>query len=203
MKKLILVAALALTSGLLFGQVSVNPKGGINLSGINDQPDGVSTNNHVGFNVGLDLRLGEGTFFFQPGAFYYQYNQEFSVVQTAGLSNTLSRDIKVQSIKIPALLGIRVIEADLLGLRLNAGPAFNFPVKVSGEGTGFDIDRGDYKDIVVGGVVGAGVDLAFFTIDLNYEFGLSDYIDFDSEQNNFSSQSSRQYVVSLAFGVNF
>ncbi len=202
MKNLFSSAFLVLISGALCAQVvSFNPKGGINFSGINDQPEGISTDNKIGFNAGFDLRIGEGTFFFQPGAFYYQYNQAFTVVQLVGTTATLSRDIKVQSIKVPAQLGIRLINTDMVDIRVNAGPAFNFPVKISMDDGDFDIDRQDYKDISIGANVGAGVDVAFFTFDVNYEFGLSDYMEFEGD--NFTTGSTKQYVLSFAVGMNF
>lgn len=183
--------------------IYVNPKAGINLSGLNDELDGISNSGKAGYNVGLDLRLGDGIVFFQPGVFYYQYHTQYTIVESNLLPDgrtTYETDIKVESIKIPAQLGIRIITTDLLGVRANLGPAFNFPVKVNSDDD-FVLKRGDYKNVNVGGVIGAGVDLAFFTFDLNYEFGLSDYVEF--KDPNVETSSSSQYVFSFNVGIKF
>ncbi len=204
MKKYSILIFFTLVTGTLFGQgadkdVYVNIKGGLNFSGLSDEPEGVSTNNKIGYNAGLDLRLGSGIIFLQPGAFYYEYNQEFSV--NANTPSASTQEIKVQSIKIPVQLGLRPLTTDILAIRINAGPAFNFPVNVSRESGNLTINRDDYKSASVGGVVGAGIDLSVFTFDVNYEFGLSDYVDFSN--SNFTSGTSKQYVLSLNFGIRF
>lgn len=181
--------------------IYVNPKVGINLSGLNDKLEGVSSSGKAGYNAGLDLRVGDGIAFFQPGIFYYQYNTQYNVVQSNLLPNgqtTYKTDIKVQSIKIPAQLGFRIFTSDILSLRANFGPAFNFPVKVESD-EDFVLKRGDYKTATVGGVIGAGVDLSIFTFDLNYEFGLSDYVEFKNP--NVTTSSSKQYVMSFNIGI--
>lgn len=183
--------------------IYVNPKVGINLSGLNDDLDGISNSGKAGYNIGLDLRLGDGIIFFQPGAYYYQYHTQYTIVESNLLPDgrtTYETDIKVESIKIPAQLGIRIITTDLLGVRANLGPALNFPVKVNSEDD-FALKRGNYKNVNVGGVIGAGVDLAFFSFDLNYEFGLSDYVEFKNP--NVETSSSKQYVLSFNVGINF
>lgn len=179
----------------------VNPKVGINLSGLNEDLDGISNSGKAGYNVGADLRLGSGVVFFQPGIFYYQYNTQYTVVESNLIPNgqtTYETDIKVESIKVPAQMGIRILTTDLISLRANVGPAFNFPVKVESD-EDFVLERGDYKSVNVGGVIGAGVDLAFFTFDLNYEIGLSDYVEFQNP--NVETSSSKQYVVSFNIGI--
>tara|TARA_R110000850_G_scaffold23021_7_gene67677 strand:+ start:275 stop:898 length:624 start_codon:yes stop_codon:yes gene_type:complete len=207
MKKLSLLLIAVCTCASSYGQAdnsaTINIKGGLNLSGIKDEPNGVSTNNMLGYNAGLDVRLGENLFFLQPGAYFYQYNQEYTIVDFSDPTEAKATgDIKVQSIKVPVLLGARVVSSDALTIRINAGPAFNFPVDVTSSNEGFQIQRKNYNSANVGGVLGAGVDLAFFTFDLNYEFGLSEYIDF-SKSPDFTSGSSEQFVISLNVGVKF
>lgn len=204
MKKLGILTLMLLSTASLIAQkeVYINPKVGINFSGIQDEPEGVSTNNQVGYNAGLDIRLGSGLVFFQPGVFYYQYNQEYTVVLTGQNQVATTQDIKVQSIKVPVQLGIQPIATDFFTFRINAGAGFNFPVNVQRQDENFAISRQNYKDVNVGGIVGAGIDLSIITLDLNYEFGLSDYVDF-SQSQNLNSGSSKQYVVSLNLGVKF
>ena len=206
MKTLKICMLLLVASATTYAQkadrpVYVNPKVGINFSGLNDDLDGISNSGKAGYNLGADLRLGSGVVFFQPGVYYYQYNTQYTVVESNLLPNgqtTYETDIKVESIKVPAQMGIRILTTDLISLRANLGPAFNFPVKVESNDD-FVLERGDYKNVNVGGVLGAGIDLAFFTFDLNYEFGLSDYVEFQNP--NVETSSSKQYVVSFNVGI--
>ncbi|WP_417590275.1 outer membrane beta-barrel protein [Owenweeksia hongkongensis] len=181
--------------------VYVNPKVGMNISGLTDELEGVSSSGKAGYNVGLDLRLGDGLVFFQPGVYYYQYNTKYTIVESSLLPNgqtTYKTDVKVSSIKVPVQMGIRLLTTDIISVRANLGPAFNFPVDVNSD-EDFVLKRGDYKSATVGGVVGAGVDLAIFTFDLNYEFGLSDYVEF--KDPSVQSSSSNQYVVTFNVGI--
>lgn len=203
MKKYFLFISISVLSSVIWAQgdrsVYFNPKVGLNLSGLNDQPEGVSTSNKLGYNAGLDLRIGEGTVFLQPGIFYYQFNREYSVVSTGSSSSASTKDIKVESIKVPVNIGFRIIETKPLSIRFNLGPAFSFPVTVTQYEDNFDIARDNHKNVSIGGVVGAGVDLSLLTLDLNYEFGLSDFIDFTGQ--NISSGTSKQYVISFCVGI--
>lgn len=182
-------------------KVYVNPQVGLNISGLTDELPGLSNTGKAGYNAGLELRLGRGVVFFQPGVFYFQNNTEYTVVESNLLPDgktTYKSDVKVESIKARAQMGIRVFTSDLISLRLNLGPAFSFPVKVNSEEE-FVLRRGDYKVATVGANLGAGVDLGVFTFDLNYEFGLSDYVEFDNPK--LTTASSRQYGLSLNIGI--
>lgn len=203
LKSLLLLIA---TSSSLLAQpadkrIYVNPQFGINISGLSDELEGVSQSGKAGYNFGVDLRLGMGHVFFQPGISYFQYNTDYKVVESSLLPNgrtSYETDVKVESIKAKTLMGIRILTSDLLSVRANLGPAFSFPVKVDSEDE-FVLHRGDYKTATVAGVVGAGVDLGVFTFDLNYEFGLSDYVEF--ENPNVNTSSSTQYVMSFNIGI--
>src|SRR5690606_23877590 len=120
---LVLVAV----SGSLVAQradksIYINPKVGLNISGLTDELEGISTSGKAGYNFGLDLRLGDGLIFFQPGAYYYQYNTQYTVVESSLLPDgrtTYEADVKVSSIKIPAQIGVRLFTTDLIALRAN------------------------------------------------------------------------------------
>ncbi len=103
---------------------------------------------------------------------------------------------------MPVNVGFRLISSDAVTLMVNGGASFNFPVNVNVSEDSFAFSRQNYNSANVGGVVGAGLDLAIFTFNVNYEFGLSDYIDF-SKDNNLYTGSSKQYVISLNVGVKF
>ena len=199
--KTLLVLLLASGSILAQRSIYVNPKGGLNISGLNEELEGVTQTGKAGYNIGVDLRLGGGFAFFQPGMFYYQYNTKYEIVESSLLPNgetSYSSDVKVSSIKIPAQVGFRIFTTKPLSIRANLGPAVNFPVDVSSDDK-LVLNRNHYENVTVGGVIGAGVDVLIFTFDINYEFGLSDYITFDDP--NVDASSSNQYVLTFNVGI--
>lgn len=207
MKTFQVLAFVMLMSSLGYAQkvdrpLYVNPKGGINISGLSEELKGLKQGSaQIGYSAGIDFRIGDGVVFFQPGAFFYEYNAEYRITEPVlAQSGTVSynTDILVQSIKVPTQLGIRVFTTKLLAVRANLGPAFNFAVNIE-EDPLFPLNPDHFKTVSVGGVVGAGVDLTVFTIDLNYEFGLSDYVEFKNP--NVQTSSSNQYVLTLSLGV--
>ncbi|WP_417610849.1 outer membrane beta-barrel protein [Owenweeksia hongkongensis] len=200
-----LFVLLIASSGLLAQpadkRLYINPQFGVNISGLTDELEGVSQSGKAGYNFGVDLRMGQGYVFFQPGVSYFQYNTKYTVVESSLLPDgrtTYETDVKVESIKARTLMGIRIFTTDLISIHANVGPAFNFPVNVDSDDD-FVLKRGNYKDVTVGGVVGAGVDLMMFTFDLDYEFGLSDYVEFSNP--NLQSSSSNQYTLTFCVGI--
>ncbi len=201
MKKTMILAAVVAMSFSAAAQVEFAPKGGINIATQGDQGD-IESSAQTGWNAGLDVRLGEGVIFFQPGVHFYQYNTQYQFVDVGNATLEFERDVKVQSFKIPAQLGVRIIPADIFVLRGNVGPAFNFPINVSDDGDDnfdFDIEREDYKPVTVGAMLGLGVDVAFITFDVSYEIGLSDYVEFEGTD----TEAARQNVLTLGLGLRF
>ncbi len=193
-----------LFSGLsLSGQGSdrvfyLNIKGGLDFSGFTDHPKEIEANQESGYRAGLDVRLGSGVFFFQPGVYFTAYKEQFTVdFPHIDLVNS-TQEINLSSIKVPVQLGARLLSTKAVTLRLNGGFVANFPVAIDESNNSIAIRKEDYSHAHVAGVLGAGIDLLFFTFDINYEYGISDYIEFSSP--SITSVSSKQYVLSFCVG---
>ena len=83
-----------------------------------------------------------------------------------------SGDLRLQDVRIPVVLGLKIIRSRVIALRIFAGgvPAFVTGVSVND----FDITKDDLKSAIWSGRVGAGLDFTLLTFDIGYDFGLSD-----------------------------
>lgn len=193
-KIIITLLALAVLSLPMTAQVRVNPKVGVNFSGVDARLQDITAEARVGWNAGIDLRIGDGFAFFNPGAHYYSY--------TARLIKDVEKpgDVKfedettIQNIKLPVNLGFRLTgDNGLLGLHVKGGVV---PTMVAGvkEKQDFFFDKNDLNTFTLGANVGAGIDFLVFTLDANYEIGLNDF---------FKDAEGRNNMLTVSLGLKF
>lgn len=137
------------------------------------------------YQVGMFFQFGR-KIYLQP-EFYYavrNVNQELTF-------NSMPEDLKVNSIKVPVLIGIKIIDLKIISAHLMGGPM----------GT-FDLDEGKIesknilKNIDYKLQLGAGVDvLGFITLDVRYAVNLNE--DLKSELNNLNWKSGVNVTLGL------
>ena len=134
---------------------------------------------------GIFARFGE-KFYLQPELAYTIKGGELKD-ETDG-----TVEVTLKEVAVPVLLGWRIINLDLINLRIMAGPSAGFVVNKKTEAKNLvtnPIPEEDLKDIAWGLQMGAGVDVWRFTFDVRYELGLNDLYDpssgaEDSEMKN-------------------
>ncbi|HAH58876.1 MAG: PorT family protein [Lentimicrobium sp.] len=173
-----LLAQAQLVPGFTFG-----PKIGATFSKFNIDQDQISDELKTTFHYGVFVRMGESVYF-QP---------ELNVMtRNANLENTnQSGTIKMTSIDLPLLLGVRVLNLELLNVRAMAGPVGSMTVskKINLADVDLDLKKDDLKNFNWGLQFGAGVDILIFSLDLRYEIGLNDVSKlsgFDFKNNMFT-----------------
>lgn len=188
MRKLLgLAVLLTFSVGILSAQVRLNPKIGLNAYDVSAEDGNYQIDGKTGFHAGLDLRIGDKVYF-QPGAHYYALRADFG--EDGVIENLLTDDIALQTVRVPVLIGTSIINADAFALRAHVGGVGLFPLNVNDNS--FLITKSDYKSVNFGAVVGAGLDLGKLTVDINYDFGLTDnfnedaVIDFNGKGNVLS-----------------
>ncbi|MEL6719578.1 MAG: outer membrane beta-barrel protein, partial [Bacteroidota bacterium] len=92
---------------------------------------------------------------------------------------------------------LAIINADKFKLRAHAGGVGLVPLNVNDNS--FLITKSDYKSVNIGAVVGAGLDLGKLTLDLNYDFGLTDNFNEDA----VIGLDGKGSIVSLSVGYVF
>lgn len=150
-----------------FAQFTVAPKVGVNYLWVGDRPDGIDRSTaDKGWQAGVDVRLGK-KFYFQPGIHYVSTGSTITSLEDI-------KDIKTGKasyMKIPANIGFKLIDTWLVKLRVHGGGTANKLLNVKENG---GLAKSDFNTWNYGANVGAGIDILIFSLDANYEWGLTD-----------------------------
>jgi len=169
----------------------LGPKIGYNSNTLNNNYDSIQSGINNSFQLGAFIRIGK-KIYFQPEANFQMVNGNLNKGTSAAL---LSQDLSVKSLKIPVILGIKLINENRVNLRVMAGPAFTFlfdkeldPSKMNEYWPIQSVE--DLKNSIWSAQVGAGLDVFFMTLDVRYEFGIENIYngssDFELKQNTFN-----------------
>ncbi len=201
MKKIFLfLIVLFFASELSYGQFALGVRLGYTASKLTTNIDSIKSEFNSGFHAGIWARFGK-RFYISPE---FLYNMSGGVFTAEGNLSTsgLKQKIKIGSIDIPVLLGVKIIHSNVITWRVEIGPeismAMNKKVEnmdgVTGGITTDDINTANWY--VVGGT---GVDVLFLRFDLRYQYGLNELIK-DVQNSTFSSKNSL-FLVSVGFKI--
>lgn len=163
-----------------------------------------------GYNLGAMARVKVGKLFLQP-EFYYAVKKGATKMRPTltgsggglDISANYTKELSLQNLEIPLLLGYKLLDLKLANLHVMTGPmaAFNMGNKVtfsSSKGDNPDAsefipDSGEFssfksamKAAQWNWQIGAGLDILMLTVDVRYEMGLSNLSKFDfEEKSNF------------------
>lgn len=178
------------------GVFSLGPKVGYNSYKLSTDLDSIQASIKKSFQIGAFVRIGK-KFYFQPEANYQV--SESTLSKSIG-AVVQSQDVTLQSIKIPALIGLKLINKRVFKLRVMAGPAINFvldkklnPEQINEFWPIQSVD--DIKNSVWSVQTGAGLDIFFMTLDVRYEMGLENIYNGNSDLN----MNNNMFNVSLGF----
>jgi hypothetical protein len=151
--------------------------GDINLNSVSD-----TAVHHKGFHVGVDARIGPYGFYLSPGLHYYNLE-----VHPSGGYNFLTTAPKFHIIKGPINIAYKMFITRKFKFRVKGGLDINYILLI--DENGHDISFDNVNDAYFGINLGAGFDIDHFTIDFNYESGLTNYItdNDDSKLSYFST----------------
>ena len=175
MKKLLLVAAICLFSSALFAQlsspISIGIHGGLVSTKIDTDLSSVKEKSENGMMLGAFARININKWYIQPELNYVSRKSSLEFMGE-------TTDIKTKSVDIPVLLGYKIVKLPMFKLRAFAGPVASFNVddnfKDLVTGSGDDEFKPEIKNAVWNAKVGAGIDVWKLTLDVDYEFGLTD-----------------------------
>lgn len=175
MKKIFLAVVICMFSSALFAQLSSPISLGVHAGLVSTKMDSeipsastIKENAENGMMLGAFLRINLNKWYLQPELNYVSRKGEV-VVDGTGY------DFKTKSMDIPILLGYKLVKLPVLKLRVFAGPVASFKIDDSFSKT-FEDKYNDpsFESAVWNAKVGAGVDVWKLTLDVDYEFGLSD-----------------------------
>jgi len=196
MKKLILLTATFVICSLAYAQIpgfNIGPKVGATFSKFTTDQDQITEELKSTFHFGAFARIGKKVYL-QP---------ELVVMNRSGLLKTdlidgSSNSIKITSIDLPVLLGVKVIDLKATNIRVMAGPVASLTLnkEISIENWENTINRDDFRNANWGIQFGAGADLLFLTLDLRYEIGMNDV----SKLDGFDLKNN-MFIISLGWKI--
>ena len=230
---LLLVAALIMSSSVFaIGGVdlSIGPKIGYQTAQLSYKKADIKSGFADHFTVGLFARVEIGNFYVQPEVLWFKSSNVFDL-NTTVTQDTIIGDItipsgakldftlKAMNIQVPILVGYKFNVIDgILAIRPQVGPTLNFVIpqrtlvnqSIGGaEPTEINNETFDTKSIAFGLQGGLGFDVLGFTLDINYNFGISkvfganiinntqwgQYID----TNNISDAHRNMFMVTVGY----
>lgn len=173
-----------------FGRVA--PRAGVAISHLDNIIGGDFTiRGKSGFTIGADWRIEKNRFFYQPGAHLQNVNIRLKDPLS---SNNEEFNSRLTSLKVPLAAGWYVNgRRRLMVFHARAGlaPELILGAKSVEE---LDFDNDLFNTFQLNGLLGLGVDLAIFTIDLSHEVGFTSLL----KENNLYNR-----VTVLTFGLIF
>ncbi|MDP2337641.1 MAG: outer membrane beta-barrel protein [Bacteroidota bacterium] len=153
----------------------VGLRGGMDLETPTIDTEEIKTQLNSNYQFGAFMRLGK-KLFIQPEVYYAVRNEQFSFA----LAPTEEK-VMVNSLKVPVLLGIRIINLGIVSAHVMAGPVGTMFLSQSHTEHEIERSKNEYK-VQLGG----GVDiLGFITIDVRYSVNLNDNIKEELNQLRF------------------
>lgn len=178
------------------GVFSLGPKVGYNSYELSSNMDSVQASIKNSFQVGAFIRVGKKVYF-QPEA---NYQIDKSTLNKSVGNVVYSQDVTLRSVKVPALIGVKLINARVFNFRLMAGPAVTFILdKKLSPSTMSDLwpirSVDDLKNSTWSVQMGAGLDILFLTLDVRYEVGI------DNTYNGSSDLQMKNNMFNVSLGI--
>ena len=232
-KTFIILAALIVLSGSTFAQgfdLSIGPKVGYQTAKLSYHKADIKSGFAEHFTLGVFARVEIGNLYVQPEVLWFKSSNVFDLSTTVTQDTiiggitipsgaSLDFTLKAMNIQVPILVGYKFNVIDgILAIRPQVGPTLNFVIPQqtlvnqsigSADPTEIDKETFDTKSIAFGLQGGLGVDVFNFTLDINYNFGISkvfganiinntswgQYID----TNNISDAHNNMFMVTLGY----
>ena len=200
-KTFLLIAALLMMGSAAFAGsgsdlIKIGPKIGYQTATLSYEKADIMSGFSNHFTVGIFGRVNIGRFYVQPEVLYFKTSNVFNAtVDGTGSSSILNLPtgahvnltLNQMNLQVPVLVGVKLIDLALVNVRVHVGPTANFILQsqtlfdktYSVDGQQVEIENNtneqdfDTKSIAWGLQAGLGVDVWRFTLDVNYNFGLS------------------------------
>ncbi|MCK9413372.1 MAG: PorT family protein [Prolixibacteraceae bacterium] len=195
-KNLILVLiALFLSSGAVFSQNDdskpkpnfwFGPKIGLDLVTPTIDQNSIRTQFDSNSQYGIFFQFGR-KLYLQPEFYYATHKETYTVSSAAPL------ETKVNTLKVPVMIGLRLLNLGIISAHVMAGPQGSFFLNESKPLPSFSRQKSNF-DLQFGG----GVDvLGFVTLDVRYSANLNNSMETNMQQLNWKN------AVNVTLGIKF
>jgi hypothetical protein len=182
MKRLSILLVSLFFTQLAFAQspLTFGPKLGANFSTLkSSDPDRrITTEYFTGGAAGVFLRGNLGFFYIQPELYFNEQGSNLSLNPDPADPNATDFNgrVRLTTMDVPLLFGIRLIPLDKFNLRILAGPVYT---RVLNERVNdlriLDPTTYNFNKENLGYQAGAGIDIGKLTFDVRYQGSLSDF----------------------------
>ena len=175
MKKILSILFIAVlasfTAKAQIPNFTIGPKVGANFSNFSAEQDQIESEIKSSLSFGAFARFGD-KFYVQPELMFVNRKGDISSELLDGTNS-----IHVKSIDIPILIGGTIMDAKIFNVRMMAGPVASIIVNkdISSANWESSVKKKDIRNANWAIQVGAGADVLMFTVDLRYEFGMSNF----------------------------
>ncbi len=191
---------------IAFSQLTFGPKIGYNTSKLSTEISDIKTELRNSPQIGFFLRMGK-KIYLQPEINWLVQGGLFDGF-LGGDGEKFSQTIHLNTLRVPLLIGHRLINLKVISLRAHLGPAASIVVNKdidTYEGKDYiePIKESNLQDIIWSAQVGVSMDILMLMLDIRYNFGISKVIkdvDYNNEQYGFDSRANG-FTVSLAWKI--
>ncbi len=203
MKKTLFTLVLLCMAVVSFGGIfDLGVKAGMNSSKftLKQSIDDLKADAKAGYEYGAFMRVGGKHLYFQPEVNFVTKNSTASFTTTSGTSTTTTiKTTKYSAVQVPLLAGFKFLDIKAASLHLITGPAISFAPKATIEDVKSELDNKSAWTWQLG----AGVDLLIFSVNLRYEWGLTDFTLNNSIENikNTVFKDGKTFTISLGIRI--
>ncbi len=217
MYKIMLIALFFSFTSLVHSQLNFGIKAGYNsslsISNISSVTNGTYDLNSVKSEMWNNLHAGVfgrafiGSFFIQPEVLYSINKKEYEItIQDANNQDVkLDKILDISTVDIPILFGLRLLDLDIINLRVFAGPKFRL---LAGSALEYKNVTGgnfnpynlvsDFKKAKVGLELGAGIDILPFVIEARYNI-IENMYETKLGDVKISNLPASNFIISIGF----
>jgi hypothetical protein len=197
MNRLLILATILFTITTVYGQdpLNIGIKFGTNRSTMITNIDDVLNQNILyedvnNYLVGAFARASIGRLYLQPEVYF---NTKGGIIKPYGTSSEIQTNtsFNYQTIDVPVLAGIKLINRSLINFRIHGGPVFSYITASSLFTEINNFDSNDLNHRYMGWQIGAGIDFWFLTVDARIENSANIL----NEQSQFQARN-RIYLIS-------
>jgi hypothetical protein len=199
MKQVVLSTLFVFILTISYGQspVNIGIKIGSNSSSLISSVDEFFDESEINhYLAGAFARFSLGRMYFQPEVYFNTKGGILSELNSTATIDNLSQLFNYQTIDIPLLLGINIINKPIFNFRIHAGPVLSYVTTEPLISDLNDLNIDEFKDNYIGIQAGIGFDLWFVTIDARVENSFNIFI----EDSNFSA-ANRVYLLSAGIKI--
>ena len=168
MKKIMLLVAGLFISTVMFGQFHFGPQIGYTASTLSYDKNDIKSSLDNNMVIGVFARIGKKVYL-QPELNYLTQGSVFKFN-----NGTVEQKAQLRSIQVPLSLGVKLVDAKVIKIRLFGGATANFVVNKDISTANVVSTTGDYltadnfKNANFQYQVGVGVDVLMFALDVKY-----------------------------------